>query len=74
MRTGRTLRHNGTRYIRFDQEKCRACWKCLEACPEQVFGKIRFPFHKHAVINHPDYCKGCRKCIKACPEKAIVPN
>ncbi len=64
--------HNQTRYIYLDTSKCRACWKCIESCPEGVIGKIDLPFHKHVRISQPDQCKGCLKCVNVCPEEAII--
>ena len=62
-----------TKYIYFDSGKCKACWKCLEVCPEDVFGKINILIHKHIKIVNPDNCIGCLKCFKACSHKAISP-
>jgi NAD-dependent dihydropyrimidine dehydrogenase PreA subunit len=64
---------NQTEHIRLNTKLCKACWKCIEACPEGVIGRIRIPFHKHTVIENSFACTGCLKCIKACPEKAIIP-
>lgn len=64
---------NETKYIRLDRSKCRACWECLEACPNDVINRINLLFHKHAVIGKPDLCKGCLKCVRACLYQAITP-
>jgi|WetSurMetagenome_2_1015567.scaffolds.fasta_scaffold887940_1 NAD-dependent dihydropyrimidine dehydrogenase PreA subunit len=66
-------RKHRTEYICFDSGKCEACWKCLEACPKDVFGKINILIHKHAKIVNRDNCTGCLKCIKACNHRAISP-
>jgi 2-oxoglutarate ferredoxin oxidoreductase subunit delta len=55
-----------TKFIHATGRKCEACWKCVEACPENVFGKINFLFHKHAVIRNPENCIGCLKCVSVC--------
>ena len=60
-----------TAYIRFDSRKCKACWKCLEVCPKDVFGKINIVIHKHMKIVNGDNCTGCLKCIKTCSYRAI---
>jgi len=57
--------------IQLNTKHCKACWKCLEACPKQVFGKIDFFFHKHAKIVKAKNCIGCLKCIKVCPHGAL---
>jgi NAD-dependent dihydropyrimidine dehydrogenase PreA subunit len=62
-----------TAYVRLDSKECKACWKCIEACPEGVFGKINIFVHKHAKISNPARCTGCRKCVKACEYGAIKP-
>ena len=66
------INKNRTEYIRFDAKKCKACWKCIEACPSDVFGKINLLLHKHIVIRKHDNCVGCLKCIKACSYRAIM--
>jgi NAD-dependent dihydropyrimidine dehydrogenase PreA subunit len=70
--SGPAARHNETRYIFLDKRKCRACWECVESCPNGVIGKINLPFHQHARIDHPERCQGCRICVQACPEQAII--
>ncbi|MDR3217405.1 MAG: 4Fe-4S binding protein [Dysgonamonadaceae bacterium] len=44
---------------------------CVEACPENVIGKVHFLFHKHAVIRNPENCIGCLKCVSVCKYGAI---
>ena len=61
-----------TPYVQLDTRKCKACWKCLETCPQQVIGKVDLPWHKHALINTPDNCNGCLKCIKICGYNSIT--
>jgi len=62
-----------TKYIQIDTHKCQACWKCLAACPNDVFRKINLPFHKHIRLERPELCKGCRKCLAVCEQHAISP-
>ena len=57
-----------TPYIKAAYSECIACWKCVEACPEHVLGKVKFLWHKHAKIIAPDKCIGCGKCAAACPQ------
>ncbi len=61
-----------TPFVTFNVHRCKACWKCLEKCPE-VIAKVSFLWHKHVVIRRADECIGCLKCVKACPEGAFVP-
>ncbi len=60
-----------TKYIQLETRKCEACWKCVEACDKNVFGRINLPWHKHAVIVRSNNCTGCLKCKKACEHNAI---
>ena len=55
-----------TVYIQLDTSKCKACWKCLRGCKNQVIGKVEFLRHKHARIVNPDACNGCLNCDKTC--------
>lgn len=55
-----------TEFITIDAGKCKACWDCVDECPRAVIGKVKFLWHKHIVIKHPDACIGCGKCVKAC--------
>lgn len=59
-------KHTVTNYIKLDTRKCKACFKCIKNCPEQIIGKIDLPWHKHAVIIEHNKCSGCLKCIDIC--------
>ncbi|MFY9814082.1 MAG: 4Fe-4S dicluster domain-containing protein [Dehalococcoidales bacterium] len=63
---------NETGYIQLDSHSCRACWKCVESCPNKVIGKTDLPFHKHARVDRPQLCNGCQKCVNVCAEDAIT--
>ena len=65
-----------------DVEKCRACGKCVEACPKGLFslipvtGKIHVACSSHDIgrdtrLVCPVGCIACRKCEKICPVDAI---
>lgn len=64
-------RHTQTPFIALDTAACRACWKCVEICPQGVIGSISFLSHRHAHIDHAEKCKGCKKCVNVCPQAAI---
>jgi len=68
MKTNRPIETN---FIRLDTHRCQACWACVAACRQQVFGKVDLPFHKHARLERAEKCKGCLRCVKACPNGAI---
>jgi ferredoxin len=47
---------------------CIGCWRCIDVCPKDVFGKHRFLWHKRIYIKNAASCIGCKKCIKICPK------
>lgn len=61
-----------TAYIKVIVNDCIGCWKCVDACPKQVLGKVKFLWHHHAKISNPDACIGCMKCVKVCPQHIIA--
>lgn len=67
-----TTRRTSTASIKIDSLKCKACWKCIEACPNMVIGRINLPWHKHARIIGGEDCTACLKCVKACEFTAII--
>lgn len=64
--------HLKTEFIKLNNRKCKACWQCIAACPNDVIGFVDIIIHKHAHIDSPEYCKGCMKCVAACSQNAIV--
>jgi ferredoxin len=67
-----TRRHNKTKYIYINTRLCKACWECIESCPNGVIGKVNLPFHKHARIDNAEECKGCLCCVEVCHQQAIT--
>ena len=63
-------RHSRTAYVQLNARKCKACWKCINACPNNVISKIDFLGHRHARISQSDKCSGCLKCVKTCESGA----
>ena len=61
-----------TEFIDFIPKGCISCWKCVEACPKNVIGKIEVLFHRHAILVDADACIGCKKCVKACPQHCFA--
>lgn len=64
--------HMGSELIQLDTRRCKACWKCLPACPRKVIGKVVILWHKHARIANADACLGCLKCVKVCESGALA--
>ena len=60
-----------TKYIKLDNRRCQACWKCLESFPNHVLGKAILFKHRHAHVDHAEAYKGCKKCVYSCPNNAI---
>ena len=60
-----------TAFIELDRQICQACWDCISACPNGVFGKIDLFVHRHARVSHAEACKGCARCVRACASHAI---
>jgi len=67
----RRHRRTSTPFLDLDRSLCQACWCCVAVCPEDVLGKLEFPFHKHAVVDAGERCTGCGSCLKACKSGAL---
>jgi 2-oxoglutarate ferredoxin oxidoreductase subunit delta len=61
--------------IRVNDDLCKACELCVEACPQHVIGldmeKIT-PRGFHPAHLTQDGCTGCGICALVCPEAAIA--
>jgi ferredoxin len=66
--------HTRTPFVQLDTKKCKACWKCIEICPNQIINKVDLPWHKHAKIVKQDNCMGCLYCIDICQYGAYSIN
>jgi 2-oxoglutarate ferredoxin oxidoreductase subunit delta len=61
-----------TEFIALDSHECEACWACVEACPNEVLGKVDFGrLHRHAKISAAEACTGCFACVRACEAGAL---
>ncbi|HPR39142.1 MAG TPA: 4Fe-4S binding protein [Spirochaetota bacterium] len=67
----RGIPKNETAFIRFNSSECRACWNCIEVCPEKVFVKMNILVHKHVLIRNSEDCIGCGKCVNICRSGAL---
>ena len=65
-----------------DVDKCRACGKCVEECPKNLFSLVPLAATVYVACSSLDIgkdtravcsvgCIACRKCEKACPSDAI---
>jgi NAD-dependent dihydropyrimidine dehydrogenase PreA subunit len=63
-------RTKATDYVALDRHACDACWRCLDVCPHDVFGKVGL--QRHAVIRDRDACTGCLVCVEECLAGALT--
>lgn len=68
----RRAHRDATAFVALDRPRCEACWACLEACPQEVFGKVDLLGHRHAKIRNAGVCTGCGRCVKACEAGALT--
>ncbi|WP_084082385.1 4Fe-4S dicluster domain-containing protein [Desulforamulus aeronauticus] len=61
-----------TKHISINTKKCRACYKCIAVCPNDVLTKISFLGHRHVSLKKPENCSGCLACKKVCIHQAIT--
>ncbi|MCR5508654.1 MAG: RnfABCDGE type electron transport complex subunit B [Lachnospiraceae bacterium] len=70
---------------RIDKDKCRACGKCIAACPKHLITMIPYDAGYAVECSNPDKgplvmkvcksgCIGCGLCVKECPKEAISLN
>jgi 2-oxoglutarate ferredoxin oxidoreductase subunit delta len=72
MSSARHTRRKETKYICLETRRCQACWKCLDACSQQVLGKIEIGWHRHVRIRNASACRGCKKCVRVCEAGALT--
>ena len=68
-----------TAFVQLNIQSCTACWKCIEACPNNVIDKsflyiANTLINKHVLMFNSSDCTGCLKCIDSCMFDAISMN
>jgi 2-oxoglutarate ferredoxin oxidoreductase subunit delta len=63
--------------IAIDEERCKGCLLCVEACPKGIIAaSSRFNTKGYKVAEVPeadmDKCTGCAACANMCPDVAIT--
>lgn len=70
-KVGALTKDEVTGAIIIDDEKCIACWDCLEPCAKDRTGILRASKDGQTVNGFCDLCGGDPQCVKACPEEAL---
>lgn len=65
-----------TAFVQLNSYSCKACWKCIEVCPNNVIDKsflfiVETLIYEHILIYNSIECIGCMNCIRACNYDAI---
>lgn len=62
-------------HIEIDQERCKACYLCIDTCPRKVIeasAEFNAKGYQYAVPVRNDDCIGCRQCAFMCPDVVIT--
>ncbi|MBQ7126745.1 4Fe-4S binding protein [bacterium] len=63
-------------YIVIDEEKCKSCYLCIDACPKKVIKKGNKIGKTGDFLaefkDEKSECIGCKSCALVCPDLAIV--
>ncbi|MBN2309886.1 MAG: P-loop NTPase [Candidatus Hydrogenedentes bacterium] len=63
----RTERMTVSKPVRFDEERCMACGRCVAFCHYNALALI-----KGKVLIFPELCHACGACVVACPNGAVI--
>ena len=62
---GKAAQHSATIPV-YDESKCDACNKCVEACPRDALSLL-----EGRIVRDGKRCMGCSTCLFACPMEAF---
>lgn len=58
-----------------DNNKCKGCSLCVEACPCDVLAlsqNVNLKGYSYAYMINPEKCTGCTNCATVCPDAVIT--
>ncbi|OQX93315.1 MAG: 2-oxoacid:acceptor oxidoreductase [Tenericutes bacterium 4572_104] len=62
--------------VTFDDERCKGCLLCVEACPQNILYQDMNTLNKNGYniikVSEPDKCIGCAFCAMMCPDSVIT--
>ncbi|MBC5997749.1 4Fe-4S dicluster domain-containing protein [Romboutsia ilealis] len=62
--------------VAFDNERCKSCGLCIEACPNRIIqidkSTINQKGYNPAIVVDMDKCVGCANCALMCPDVVIT--
>ena len=56
--------------VQVDIEKCNACMKCSEVCPNESLSKANNGTKDHVAAS-AETCMDCFLCVEECPNAAL---
>ncbi len=60
--------------IVLNRDRCKACYLCMEACPQKVLAeddKVNVLGYYPVKVENGEKCIGCAICARVCPDIAI---
>jgi 2-oxoglutarate ferredoxin oxidoreductase subunit delta len=62
--------------VSFNQDRCKGCGLCVEACPVKIVSidtqVINKKGYSPATVFEGDKCIGCTNCATMCPDSVIT--